>query len=109
MKRTQVVREVADELHKAEAVIESAVAESEAALQRLISARKELGLTGTLGDAAIARVRESLASMREARTSFYEGHEEVYRIYQMLDMKDVTIASTVLPSSTSFKEEVRVA
>lgn len=99
MKKARVAREVADDLHEAEAAIEAALAQGEAALQRLLLARKELGLTGTLGDAAIARVREALATFSEGRATFHEGHREAYRIYEMLNLKEAAVVATILPSS----------
>jgi hypothetical protein len=76
MKRTQVVREAADAMHVAEASMEQTLATSRQALEHLVAAKSQLGLTGTLGDAAIARVEEAIVAMEQAQATFIEGHNE---------------------------------
>jgi hypothetical protein len=89
MKRTQVAREVRDALHTTEASLDATIASTRAAIERMLAAKAEMGLTGTIGDAALARMQESLAAMEEARASMIDGHQEIYAIMKALDLRTV--------------------
>lgn len=89
MKKIEVVRDVATTLHGAEQAVGAAVIEAKKGLQRLKAAKAELGLTGTLGDAAIARWAESVATLEAALDEMMESHGESYRIMQMLNLRSV--------------------
>jgi hypothetical protein len=80
MLRTIVARQVRDELHGAEASLETALTDARATLERLIAAKTELGLTGTMGDAAIARMRDSVATLEQAQELMVESHRESYTV-----------------------------
>lgn len=92
MKRTQVVREVADALHATEESLQATLASSRETLERLIAAREQLGLTGTVGDACVARMKEAIASMEEANEVMWESHVEAHTIMKTLNLR--TIMST---------------
>jgi hypothetical protein len=68
MKRTEVAREASDQLKETEAAIDAALASARATLNRLVAAKSELGLSGTMGDRSIARMREVVAALEEAGT-----------------------------------------
>lgn len=87
MKRIQIAREVRDELHATEAAMDALLAQTEATLARMLAAKAELGLTGTVGDAAIARMRDTVADLQGARETLVESHQEVYAVYGMLNFK----------------------
>ena len=91
MKKIEVVRDVAGTLHGAEEALGAALAESKRALARLKAAKSELGLTGTVGDAAIARWAECVAALEEARSAMVESHRESYRIMQLLNIRQAAI------------------
>ena len=82
MKRTQICRRVRSEVTTVEASLEATLAGSMQLVESLRAARKELGLNGTVGDAAIARLEASVAAMEEAKAAMYEGHAELYQILQ---------------------------
>ncbi len=107
MKRTQVVREVASTLHTTEASLEGALASSKQALERLIAAKVELGLTGTFGDASIARMKDSVAALEQARASMIESHQEAYAILTTLNLRTVSYDPTYKMGSVA--EEDRAA
>ena len=94
MMRTMVARQVRDELHGAEASMEAALNDARSTLERLVSAKKELGLTGTLGDAAIARMRDSVAALEEAQQLLIESHMESYTVLQAANIRGVAISPT---------------
>jgi hypothetical protein len=101
MKKTQVAREVADTLHVAEASLEATLADARSALARLKAAKPELGLNGTVGDAAIARWAECVAALEEARAAMIESHQESYRV-----LKSVNIKTTAeFPLQSLFAED----
>ena len=106
MQRIQVAREVRDALHATEASLEATLATSRETLARMISAKTELGLTGTMGDAAIARVRETVATLEQAYAALAEGHGEAYRILKATNIRGVAESPTRLLSAD---EDTRAA
>jgi hypothetical protein len=87
MKRTQVARECADALHGTEASLEATLISARKTLERLTAARAEMGLTGTVGDAGLARIRESVAALEEAAALIREGHQEAYAVLKTVDVR----------------------
>ncbi len=103
MKRTQVAREVRDQLHATEASMDAMLADTQAMLERLIAAKSELGLTGTMGDAAIARMSDAVAELEQARSSLMASHQEAYVVLQATNIRGVASGPTVWLSN----EQVR--
>jgi len=99
MKKTEVAREVADAFHVAELSLDAALSDAKAALARATAARSELGMTGTLGAAGIARVTAAVAALEEARANMVEGHQDAYRILQLLNIRGVAIGQTFSEAS----------
>lgn len=89
MKRTQVAREVRDHLHATEAAMDAVVANAEATLARMVLAKTELGLTGTMGDAAIARMRDTVAGLKQARFDLADSHNESYTVLRSTQIRGV--------------------
>lgn len=108
MLRTMVARQVRDELHGAEASMEQALTDARATLDRLVSAKTELGLTGTLGDAAIARMQDSVAALEAARESMIESHQESYAVLKLTNIRGVAASPTIFTAG-SLAETRRVA
>jgi hypothetical protein len=106
MMRTQVARKVRDELHAAEASMETALADARRTLERLVSAKTELGLTGSMGDAAIARMRDSVAALEDARQSMIESHMESYTVLKATNIRGVAISPTVFQEASYRQSEV---
>lgn len=101
MLRTMVARQVRDELHGAEASMEKALADARSTLERLVAAKTELGLTGTMGDAAIARMRDSVAALEGARELMIESHHESYTVLKLANIRGVASFPTVFHSENS--------
>ena len=95
MMRTMVARRVRDELHGAEASLETALSDARSTLERLVSAKTELGLTGTMGDAAIARMRDSVAALEQAQQSMIESHQESYAVLKTTHIRGVANVPTI--------------
>lgn len=94
MMRTMVARQVRDELHGAEASVDKALADARSALERLVAAKTELGLTGTMGDSAIARMRESVDALQEARALMIESHMDSYAVLKATNLRSVASFQT---------------
>ena len=108
MKRTQVVRETAQSIQAAEAALDATIVEAQQALERMIAAKMELGLTGTVGDAAIARVREGCEALRAARQLIGEGHDEATVVLKAMNIRG-TAELWRWKTSGSIQEDVRAA
>jgi class 3 adenylate cyclase len=107
MKRTQVARHTAEVLHTAEESLEATLVHSRKALERLVAAKAELGLTGTVGDAAIAGWADAVAALETAQIAMVDAHKEAYKVVKDVDIRGV--ASTVWPTLGSVKEDIRAA
>ena len=107
MKRTQVARHTAEVLHTAEESLEATLANAKAALERLTAAKTELGLTGTMGDAAIARWAECVATLEQAQREMFESHKEAAAVLKAVDIRGV--AWTIIPVVDEQTEDTRVA
>ena len=107
MKRTQVARHTAEVLHTAEESLEATLANSKAALERLIAAKTELGLTGTVGDAAIARWADAVATLEQAQREMFESHKEAAAVLKAVDIRGVSW--TIIPTLNEQADDTRVA
>ena len=106
MKRTQVARHTAEVLHTAEESLEATIANSKQALERLIAAKAELGLTGTMGDATIAGWTDAVQALELAQTKMYAAHAEAHKVMKAVDIRGVSF--TVIPG-LSADEDTRAA
>ena len=107
MKRTQVARHTAEVLHTAEASMEETLANSKKALERLVAAKTELGLTGTMGDAAIGRWADSVATLEQAQREMFESHKEAAAVLKAVDIRGVSW--TIIPTVNEQTDDARVA
>lgn len=105
MMRTMVAREVRDELHGAEASMETALTDARRTLERLVAAKTELGLTGTLGDAAIARMRESVAAIEDARECMIASHRDAYAVLKATNIRGVAVGETFFMTGEQVKQD----
>lgn len=93
-RKAEVIREVTDELHAVEAAYSAALAELKKAEERIVRARAELGLNGTFGQAAVARIRDSVAAAEDAQASLIDCHRECYTVYKSLNIRGVAVSPT---------------
>lgn len=103
MKRTEVVRECVDALHTTEASLAATLASATQTLERLAAAKAELGLTGTVGDACMARLRDTVAALGEAEAALIEAHQGAYRIAKATNLR--TSAGPVNPTLHVVEED----
>jgi hypothetical protein len=91
MKKTELVRGCADAMHVAEDGLEATLAAARTALESLKATKAGLGLTGTMGDAAIARWTESVQALEEACEAMRLSHGEAYRVVKTVNIRGTAI------------------
>src|SRR3569623_227133 len=74
MTMQESAQRVADKLWATERAIDSAMVEAVQLIEAMISARRELKLSGTVGEVAQARAAEAIAALSEARRSVMATH-----------------------------------
>ena len=94
MKKTMAARETAGTMHTAEKAVTAALNEARTALVRLKAAKGELGMTGTVGDAAIARWTEAVALLERADATMTESHTEAYRALMSVNIRGTAFFPT---------------
>lgn len=77
MEKVFVVKRVASKLHGTEAAIDVAMVQTAEMMAELVQARKDLGLSATVGADATAKVMAAMAALSEARTAMVQAHGEL--------------------------------
>lgn len=77
MDKALVAKVVADKLIATEVSLDKAIMDGADLLNGVIAARLELKLSSTVGDAAIAKLSQTLAELSQARTALAEAHREL--------------------------------
>jgi len=72
-----VVKRVAAKLHGTEAAIDAAMVQTAEMMAELVQARKDLGLSATVGSAATAKIISAMTALSEARTAMVDAHGEL--------------------------------
>lgn len=96
MRTTKIACEVRDGLYGVEAELAAVLASAKAFEAQLVKARADVGLKGNYGDAAIARVRDVVASLEAAKEDMISGHSELHTILQNLAIPGVAISPKIL-------------
>jgi hypothetical protein len=84
MDKAFVARRVVDKLHATERTVDSAILEVSELVSELITARREVGLSTTVGDKELAAVVEALNALNTARTSLVTSQSGLGRIAKAL-------------------------
>ena len=87
--RTDVCCEVRDLLWALEAGHDAQIEAARAYVARLELAKTELGLTGTMGDATLARAKDHLATLEKSRMELTESHEEAFAVLKATRVPNV--------------------
>ena len=77
MEKVFVAQRVATKLFATENAVDAALAEASELMADMLKARKDLGLSATVGDAAAARLVEAIAALGQARTAMVAAHGEL--------------------------------
>jgi hypothetical protein len=94
--RTEVCCEVRDALWALEASHDAQIEAASAYIARLEQAKGEMGLTGTMGAATLARAKEHLATLKQSRVELTESHEEAFTLLRSLRVPNVSIGNKIL-------------
>lgn len=84
MDKAFVAKRVVSKLHATEKTVDSAILEVSELVSELITARREVGLSTTVGDKELAAVVEALAALNTARASLVTSHKGLGRIAKAL-------------------------
>jgi hypothetical protein len=84
MEKAFVAKRVVSKLHATEMSVDSAILEVSELVSELINARREVGLSTTVGDKELAAVIEALAALNTARASLVTSHKGLGRIAKAL-------------------------
>ncbi|MFI4976651.1 MAG: hypothetical protein ACHP84_19115 [Caulobacterales bacterium] len=77
MEKAFVAQRVANKLFATENAVDAAMAEATEMMADLLRARKDLGLSATVGDSVVAKVVEAISALSEARTAMVTAHGEL--------------------------------
>src|ERR1035441_5047528 len=86
MDKAFVAKRVVSKLHATEKTVDTAILEVSELVSELITARREVGLSSTVGDKELAAVVEALASLNAARASLVKSHRGLGRIAGALNI-----------------------
>jgi hypothetical protein len=95
-----VAKKVAQKLFATEAALDAAMTEAGELLAEMLKARRELGLSAVVGDAASAKLVEAIASLGEARSAVVAAHGE---------LDDVRVRIGVRTKGLGFEDKPKTA
>jgi hypothetical protein len=77
MEKVFVAQRVATKLFATENAVDAAMSEAAELMSDMLTARKDLGLSATVGDAAMAKLVEAISALGEARTAMVTMHGQL--------------------------------
>ena len=78
--KMMVAQGVANRLFATEAAIDAALAETSGLMGAMMSSRGELRIAATVGEDAVAKVAEAMATLAQARSSVVAAHRELEQV-----------------------------
>lgn len=84
MERTEVVANVAGDLHATEAAIDAAITSATTLVQSMIGARTMLKLSPVVGAGSQSKAMEAIAALSTAREAIVSCHAELQRDHRRL-------------------------
>jgi len=72
-----VAQRVANKLYATEAAVDAAMVEVAEMMSELVQARKDLGLSATVGNGVTAKFAEAVQALAAARTAVVDAHAEL--------------------------------
>jgi hypothetical protein len=100
-----VVKRVASKLHGAEAAIDAAMVQAAEMMAELVQARKDLGLSATVGSAATVKIMAAVAALSDARTAMVEAHGELDQTRLRLGVRTKMMGWELKEGSAQVTEE----
>jgi hypothetical protein len=77
MEKVFVAQRVATKLFATENAVDAAMTEAAELMSDMLKARKDLALSATVGDAAMAKLVEAISALGEARTAMVTMHGQL--------------------------------
>jgi len=77
LEKVFVAQRVASKLYATEAAVDAATVEVMEMMAELMQARKDLGLSATVGNGASAKFAEAVQALATARTAIVEAHSQL--------------------------------
>lgn len=77
MEKAFVAQRVATKLFATENAVDAALAEASGLMCDMLQARKDLGLSAVVGDAAVSKLGEAITAIGLARTAMVSAHAEL--------------------------------
>jgi len=77
VEKALVAQKLANKLFATEAAVDAAMAEAMNLLAGMAEARKEAGMSATVGNEATAKIAEAISILAQARTAVVEAHGEL--------------------------------
>jgi hypothetical protein len=87
LEKVLVAKKLANKLFAAEASVDAAIEASMTLLAGMAEARKEAGVSATVGNSATAKVAEAIAILAQARTAVVEAHAEMDQVKLRLGIR----------------------
>lgn len=82
-----VAQRVANKLFATEAAVDAAMVETMEMMAELIQARKDLGLSATVGNGVSAKLGDAVSALAAARTAVVEAHLELDEVRQRIGIR----------------------
>lgn len=105
MEKVFVVKRVASKLHGTEAAIDAAMVQAAEMMADLVQARKDLGLSATVGAAATAKVMAAMSALSEARTAMVDAHGELDQTRLRLGIRTRMMGWEIKEGSAQVQDE----
>jgi hypothetical protein len=77
LQKVFVAQRVANKLFATENAVDAALAEATELMADMLRARRDLGLSATLGDSAVTQLSAAIAALSEARSATVAAHREL--------------------------------
>lgn len=85
--RVTIAREIRDDLYALEAGVLTQLEAARSYVTRLETARVELGMTGTLGDAAVMRAKDAVAALETVYAELLDHHDEIVMVKEAINLR----------------------
>jgi hypothetical protein len=90
MNRNEIAQGVADRLFATEEAVDTAMVRAAGLIQGMVEARRELNVSATTGEVALARAAEAVAALSEARRAVMAAHAALSSLSTKMDVEIFT-------------------
>lgn len=108
MEKVFVAKRVASKLFATEAAVDAAMVEVAEMMAELVQARKDLGLSATVGNGASAKFAEAVQALAVARTAIVDAHTQLDEMRLRVGIRTRLVGDLKLPAdgSTGLREAI---